>query len=142
VKDRFYFLDAVRAPAASGRVHRQCGGGFYLDEAPEDLGTRSTSRSEYGSARPFWPLEPVMVPGSNPSIGGGAIAHAQRATAAIPLSRNADFRTARAHFEPKWTVPGRMTAFTGEFALRASASPGANAVDGRTARQRTSGPWW
>jgi glyoxalase family protein len=107
VKDRFYFHSMyVRAP---GGVLVECTAnvpeGFYLDEEPEDLGTRLNLPFWYEDQREaiLATLEPVIVPEANrPRPGAVPVAHLPpRATAGIPLSRtNADFRRgAHAHAE-------------------------------------------
>lgn len=107
VKDRFYFHSMyVRAP---GGVLVECTAnvaeGFYLDEEPEELGTRLNLPFWYEDQREtiLATLEPVIVPEANrPRTRAVPVAYSQpRATAGIPLSRtNADFRRgARVHVE-------------------------------------------
>lgn len=104
VKDRYYFHSMyVRAP---GGVLVECTAnvaeGFYVDEAPEDLGTRLNLPLWYEDQREaiLASLEPVSLPEANrPRPGAVPVVRAQpRATPTIPLSRtNADFRGGARH---------------------------------------------
>jgi len=100
VKDRFYFHSMyVRSP---GGILVECtanvSGGFYQDEAPEDLGTTLNLPPWYESQRAdiLAMLEPVRLPEANRPRrdvrpqAGSAVAEAAAST--IPLSRTkADF---------------------------------------------------
>jgi glyoxalase family protein len=102
VKDRLYFHSMyVRAP---GGILVECTAnvaeGFYLDEAPEDLGTRLNIPFWYEDQREaiLASLEPVRVPEANwPRTGAVPVARTPpHAATAIPLSRtHANFRGAR-----------------------------------------------
>jgi glyoxalase family protein len=100
VKDRFYFHSMyVRSP---GGILVECTanvpGGFYQDEAPEDLGTRLNLPPWYESQRAeiLTMLEPVILPEANrPRREAKPVSRSTpvaAAASALPLSRTkADF---------------------------------------------------
>ena len=101
VKDRFYFHSMyVRSP---GGILVECTanvpGGFYQDEAPEELGTRLNLPPWYESQRAdiLARLEPVTVPEENRPKSAVAVSRSPvpppaARTSTIALSRtNADF---------------------------------------------------
>jgi glyoxalase family protein len=105
VKDRFYFHSMyVRSP---GGILVECTanvpGGFYQDEAPEELGTKLNLPPWYEDQRAdiLAQLEPVILPEANRARRDTGPLHARPAVAAatsagIPLSRtNADFARGR-----------------------------------------------